>query len=680
MKTMRPSLPVCVASCLLVALALLTATAARAMDDGGGRSVFATGAGNRALGLGGAFCAIADDASVTIWNPGGLGWIDRKQFAVTQTTLFGLGFNEQFASIVVPDYRIGAVSFTLRRFAVDEIEGRDDRGMLTDDDLQDSELEAALGYGHRLGAAASAGVAIKMQRQSLAGFSDSGLGVDLGLLMRPLQLVHLDESGGGLTFGASVRNAIEPTVRLETDNVPDPTALRSGLAYRRHLGAALAMLASVDVEKTRHMGSRLHAGFEAQLEDMLALRVGSFAGTLTAGTSVRWRGLGVDYQFEDNPLGSIHRFGLSVAFGPTVAESEHAARLAESNALQSRLDAAFVKRTQNQADRVMREARRALEDRRWDRVLDLAGTLLVLAPNDPTTPSLMADAWRGRATDAEKNGDLSAAAVSYSQALAELPSDSTAARALARVRRTSAERADRTRDLRARFDAALDAFSRDDLLAAQRGFQEILATSPDDQEAATMLTRTRSAIARRVDALLDQAGSYLAADRLEDAEARIAEVRTFDATSAGAAGVSDQIIRRRTEIARAAAALPTAPEATHVAAASMPEPSVLSPARQREVADLYRRGVQSLDDGRTADAIRYWELVWAADPEFEGVADHLAQEYLAQGMDAFAAGKLNQAVESWEQAVRVAPNDPRARGYLERAHEQLARMRRIGAR
>ena len=38
----------------------------------------------------------------------------------------------------------------------------------------------------------------------------------------------------------------------------------------------------------------------------------------------------------------------------------------------------------------------------------------------------------------------------------------------------------------------------------------------------------------------------------------------------------------------------------------------------------------------------------------------------------------HQAVASWEQALRVDPDDPRARGYLERAHHQLSRMQKIG--
>ena len=43
---------------------------AKALDDGGGRSILADGAGNRALALGGAYAAVANDALFFPVNPG----------------------------------------------------------------------------------------------------------------------------------------------------------------------------------------------------------------------------------------------------------------------------------------------------------------------------------------------------------------------------------------------------------------------------------------------------------------------------------------------------------------------------------------------------------------------------------------------------------------------------------
>ncbi len=86
-----------------------------------------------------------------------------------------------------------------------------------------------------------------------------------------------------------------------------------------------------------------------------------------------------------------------------------------------------------------------------------------------------------------------------------------------------------------------------------------------------------------------------------------------------------------------------------------------------------------MEAGHRTEAVRYWELVWAADPGHGPVREYLTQEYLAQGMEAYAGGALRQAVAAWEQALRVDPGDARAGGYLERARQQLARMEKINA-
>ena len=122
-----------------------------AQDDGGGRSILADGAGNRALSLGGAYAAVADDASAVVWNPAGLGLVQRREFQATHTDLLGMGFNEQYASLVIPSWRLGVASLTFRRFGVGGIEGRDERNLLTNPDLSNSETEMTLGYGREFG-------------------------------------------------------------------------------------------------------------------------------------------------------------------------------------------------------------------------------------------------------------------------------------------------------------------------------------------------------------------------------------------------------------------------------------------------------------------------------------------------------------------------------------------------
>ena len=98
-----------------------------------------------------------------------------------------------------------------------------------------------------------------------------------------------------------MRNAIEPEIKLQTDAVPDPSAVRAGLAWSGDLAADLQVLAAMDLEKTSGMDSRLHAGGEVRIFRILSLRGGAEEGNLTAGEGLEWHGLGGDYQYEDNP-------------------------------------------------------------------------------------------------------------------------------------------------------------------------------------------------------------------------------------------------------------------------------------------------------------------------------------------------------------------------------------------
>jgi tetratricopeptide (TPR) repeat protein len=667
---------------LLASLLLLSccvpAWTARAMDDGGGRSVFATGAGNRALAMGGAFCALADDASAPIWNPAGLGRVQRRELQASQTTLFGLGFNEQYASFALPSWRWGTTSLTWRRFGVDGIEERDDRGFLLGDDLEDSETELALGYGRSLmdGDLALGGT-LKLQRQALAGYQDSGVGMDLGIWARPLALAgsHLGLARQ-LALGLAIRNAIEPTIKLDQDNVPDPTAIRAGLAWAGDLASGLQLRLATDLEQTRGMDSRWHLGAEARLHDILAVRVGSSAGDLTAGLGLSWQGLGADYQYEDNPLGDIHRFGLAIRFGATVTESRQAAQAAAEAALQERLDSAFATRNRQREQQLVASTRTALDSGSWQRALDLIGTLTVLAPDRTDLDDLTATAWRGLARDQERSGDLTAAALSWRRVLTLTPDDARARDGLARVQAESDRRAERSREIRARFAAALDAFSSEDWFTARDGFAAILELSPDDTEAATMLDRTESAMTRRAAALAEEAVTLAQAGQLEIAGKRLEAARRLDAEAPGLAAATaefdHQVVLATSRLATDRQRVQPTIEAPGAAVAAG-----LSPERRREIDDLYRRGLDAMAADRREEAARYWELVWSADPDHENVRELLAQEYLATGMEAYAGGGLRQAVASWEQALRVDPTDPRARGYLERAQQQLSRMEKI---
>jgi cytochrome c-type biogenesis protein CcmH/NrfG len=183
-----------------------------------------------------------------------------------------------------------------------------------------------------------------------------------------------------------------------------------------------------------------------------------------------------------------------------------------------------------------------------------------------------------------------------------------------------------------------------------------------------MLVRVEAAIARRTEGLIEQANQQLAAGRVDDAQRALDQARALDAKAAGLASAAAALGHTRAAVTET-----RVPEGKRA-------PRVLTPHERRDVEQLFQHGIVAMREGHADEAVHYWELVWAKDPENVAVRRSLKQEYLARGMEAFAAGRLNDAVGYWEKALRMDPTDDRTRAYLARALEHLTRSREIGAR
>jgi tetratricopeptide (TPR) repeat protein len=275
--------------------------------------------------------------------------------------------------------------------------------------------------------------------------------------------------------------------------------------------------------------------------------------------------------------------------------------------------------------------------------------------------------------------------VTLHELLALAPEDEAAAAELARLRTASDELAARSSEIRKVFDEAMDAFAAGDLLAARTGFARVVTRDADDREAHAMLRRVAEASRVRATGLVQQARSLAQAGRYDEAETLLAEARDMDPDVDGLRAASDLVAqsrqeeeyeRRRLARERARAAELAALAGQSGVGAAAPG-GALSATEREELATLYQRGLALMDRGQADEALRHWELVWSSNPEFEQVAAYLQEEYLNRGMEAYAGGRLADAVSIWENALRVAPDDQRTRGYLERARQQLARIREL---
>lgn len=689
MKNMNLKYP-----CLLFVLLILTATSgAMAQEDGGGRSVFARGTGERALALGGAYGALADDASALVWNPAGLARVQRKGLYAGHSSLIGLGFSEQTGLLALPNWRWGTVGLGMRRFGVDGIEGRDPRGTITEDNLKDTETEILLGYGRPLGEALDLGLTFKYRNHELSGDSDGAPGLDVGVLFRPLAALGLrSQSADRLRMGLSARNLIEPSIRLDEESVADPTGLRAGLTYGGDLGSGMGWVLAADVEKTREMSTHLHLGAETTLLDILSLRVGSNAGMMTAGAGFHVAGLDCDYTFEDNPIETVHRFGLGIGFGRTVEEARQADLTAQEASLRRRLALAFARESTRRVEGLLTRTREALDDGQYDEALQQVASARVLDPEHSELNRLEASAHYHRALEMEKADDLSGAQIALERALILEPDNPAAATQLAKVKARAGNLAARSQKLRGIFDEALAAYAQNDLLTARDRLRYLLKLDPQDDEAAALLRPTVQALSQRAAAGMDQAAAHIRAGNWQAATNALNQARTLGADGVALARLEQQLQDARQEQERQMAqAERSAKSPVHAPSAKVAPVHAsplkvaplkasfagLSRAGQIEIEDLYRRGMEAIQDNRHQDAIRYWEIVWDRAPDYQNVAENLKQQYLATGMEDFAVGQLEQSIQTWEKALTIDPDDPRTQGYLARAYAHRSRIKQI---
>jgi tetratricopeptide (TPR) repeat protein len=568
---------------------------------------------------------------------------------------------------------------------VDEIERRDDRNLLLGH-FAASDMEVDLAWGHALGEKWSVGGGAKLARQEVGEQSGNGLGLDVGLLGRPFLGLGGDESWAGrIAVGLAVRNAVAPTIRLDQESVSEPTQLRGGASYRQPFLGDGAVLVAVDATGARDVDPQLRGGVEIAPHPLLALRGGWDGDDFTAGAGIRWHSLSFDYVYEDNALDGVHRFGATIQFGPSVADARLAAQRAEDEAFRERLAATFREQEEQRVRELLSRGESRLTDGRLEEALDAAASARALAPDDGRARRLEARCLSAQAELHEAKGELADAALLYGRSLALVPDDAIAA-SLARCRAASDQRAARTARIRELFSAALDAFGSGDLPGARERLRAILQLAPEDADARTMQARTDAAIAARVADLLTRARDDVAHGLLHDAETRLTEASALDEKADGIAAVTVQIRRAERDLQSAARAKTIPADSSGVGTTVSSDVAAKAPAlskkREREVADLYRRGVEAIGAERPDEAVRYWELVWLADPTYENVAEYLKREYLLRGLDSFSHGRFDDAISIWEKAREVDPTDQRTLGYLSRAREQLTCSREIlgGAR
>lgn len=277
------------------------------------------GAGARALGMGGAYTAVADDASGPAWNPAGLSAMSRPEVAAThaalpnQTRYDFLGYAQPLGRGT-----LGAAASYLSQGSLD---GRDASGRPTGG-FSASDAAFSVSYAPRLAGPARIGGGFKYVRSAISDVSAQTFAVDLGG-----QYALGGWGPGRAHLGLAVLN-IGPGMRFLDKSQPLPLTLAAGVAYRLPAG----ILAAFDAKHRPHGdGTELGVGAEYAMLGNFSLRTGfsrtagpaaaslgaqasAFAG-FAAGFGLKARSYSLDYSMTPfGDLGAAQRISLGARF------------------------------------------------------------------------------------------------------------------------------------------------------------------------------------------------------------------------------------------------------------------------------------------------------------------------------------------------------------------------------
>lgn len=293
-------------------------------------SAFTDRGGVRPMGMGGAFVALADDASAIMFNPAGLGQIEKALIAAAYDRLYaGLGddaLGRGFVSYIQPSQNYGAFALNLNMLHTPLYR----------------ETTVTFGYGRPLGpiylGLNAKGLFASFEENDYTaidplfsdGMSSNGVALDLGMLYK------LTDS---VSFGLAILNVNEPNMALDEDaDAKVPLTLQTGLALKLGNTIPTIDLTYRNKKLNDERDINIHFGMESWLADRsIALRGGINFHDMALGASyVFSRGKKVEAQldyafryplfFKDDSISDIygtHQFSLDVRFGGfTAAKSK----------------------------------------------------------------------------------------------------------------------------------------------------------------------------------------------------------------------------------------------------------------------------------------------------------------------------------------------------------------------
>lgn len=298
------------------------------------------GVGSRAIGMGGAFVAVANDVSALYWNPAGLCRIGQTEAVFERVDwLADISFN--FLGATIPFGGWGSAGFFINTMTVPKMDVRTvDFPQGTGEQFDASSIAVGLSYSYGLTDRFSIGFTGKYVSERIWHEKTSTVAVDIGTLYHT--------GFGSLRIGAAITN-FGPSMQMDgsdliiyydadesitgnndrimgklmTDEWPLPLNMQFGLAYDLIDKQNARLTIAADAFHPINNSESVNAGCELLLLNMLFIRAGYQAigqedteEGLTLGVGLCYKMFGqsnikVDYAYADfGRLKNVSRFTI----------------------------------------------------------------------------------------------------------------------------------------------------------------------------------------------------------------------------------------------------------------------------------------------------------------------------------------------------------------------------------